>query len=220
MNSMKNFDAFLGSFPERNISPIPIELVQQVCEVKKTLGAKRYLLDKYFRFLLEGFALLPAWTIAEDGFNLYGRLWGLCSAVLDGRIVDDPFYGRAAAFIQDNPIQYEPSLTKSQVYTLKLAGEFIRETGSEALQSYREKIDCHLDIIQPGSLYGEMAQIFGQVPVDSLNELICSSYIPLNAADLLLQGFFSHMFYTFTHRDDESGQEIFLLLLETQIPTE
>jgi len=218
MNILKKFDAWLGTLPSRNLSPLPPELALQIHEIKEALGRKGYLLDKYILMLFRGFGTHLTWEIAEDGFNLFGRLRGLCITALDGKAVDDPFYGHVAAYIQSHPLAYDSRYTKSQIYALRLAEDFMRMAVPEALQEYRQEIGNKMDIILLDSLYKEMAEYCDEERLELLIKAILKQYIVVDFANLLLQGFLSHLVYSLTDRDDESGRECFLLLMDEDKP--
>jgi len=218
MNIFKKFDAWLGTLPSRDLSPLPSELALQIREAKEALGRKGYLLDKYLLMLFRGFGTHLTWEIAEDGFNLFGRLRGLCIAALDGKAVDDPFYGHVAAYIQSHSLDYDSRYTKSQIYALQLAEDFMRVAVPETLREYRREIGNKMDIILLDRLYNEIAEYCSEERLELLNKAIVKQYIVADFANLLLQGFYSSALYTFTERDDESGGECFLLLLNEVKP--
>jgi len=75
-----------------------------------------------------------------------------------------------------------------------------------------------MDIILLDRLYKEMTEYCGEERLELLNKSILKQYIVVDFANLLLQGFYSSALYTFTDRDDESGKECFLLLLNEAKP--
>ena len=172
MNIFKKFDAWLGTVPPRDISPLPPELALQIREAKEALGRKGYLLDKYLLMLFRGFGTHLTWEIAEDGFNLFGRLRGLCIAALDGKAVDDPFYGHVAAYIQLHPLDFDSRYTKSQVYALRLTEDFLRVAVPETLRDYRQEIGNKMDIILLDMLYKEMTEYCGEERLELLNKAV------------------------------------------------
>jgi len=172
MNIFKKFDAWLGTLPSRDLSPLPSELALQIREAKEALGRKGYLLDKYLLMLFRGFGTHLTWEIAEDGFNLFGRLRGLCIAALDGKAVDDPFYGHVAAYIQLHPLDFDSRYTKSQVYALRLTEDFLRVAVPETLRDYRQEIGNKMDIILLDMLYKEMTEYCGEERLELLNKAV------------------------------------------------
>jgi len=214
MNIFKKYDAWLGSLPPNGLAPIPTELVQQICEIKQTLGRKGYLLDKYLIMLFKGFSTHLSWCIVEHGSSLYGRLQRLCATALDGKAADDPFLGRVAAYVQSHPLEYDSRYTKIQIYTLRLAEEFLQVSIPEMVQKCENKISNGLDIILLDELFRDIAEFCGENRMQALNEIILKQYANVTIVNLLLQGFYSSIFYSFTDRDDESGREIFLLMLD------
>jgi hypothetical protein len=220
MNIFQNFDVYLGALSTGDLSAIPAGLALQIHKIRKTLGRKSYLLDNYLKLLFTGFTAVLGWQIAEDGFQLYGGLRKLCLAAIDGAAMDDPFYGRVASYIQEHPLDFDCQYTKAGLYTLQLAEEYLHLTTPQTLARYRQEIGRNIDIILIGSLYTQMTKLCGESPLEVLNEAIRKQYAAVNATDLLLQGFYSHMCYSLAERDDETGREMFLLMLDNSLASQ
>jgi len=115
MNMFNEVNGILGEVQTGNRNQSLTAFFEQVKEVRIRLGRKAYFLDKYLSFLFETVNVKLARDVASDGFDITGKLIGICSSIIRNEPMksDHWFYGHAKKYIESHRFRFRKDTHRS-----------------------------------------------------------------------------------------------------------
>ena len=194
-------------------------LCELVVAVRNRLGEKRYLMDNYLSFLLQGANAVPISNAADKGFHLTSELNFLCQSVMKGKAdyAEHPLYDKVKEYIETHPLSYLETHTKLNLYCISLMDSFLEYAAGQADKEQKERLRCIFDIVDFRDLYREItALIGGEEKMERINLLFRQRFLIVTPMAGFMQGMTNDFLYLLTERDSQTNQLAVSLWLNEQ----
>jgi hypothetical protein len=185
-------------------------------EIRRELGKKGYLLDKYIAILLEGMNETLLYEAAEEGFMALSRFRNFCLLVMDGKAdcSDHPLYEKVKEYIDSNPLNYQEKHVRLDFYCIALHGCFSEHAAEEYASLQYELQGSVFDIVSLRELYTEISALTGGEQMEKLNFLMRRRFLMVTPMTGFIQGMTGGLLYSLTYRDDETFKTVAQLWLD------
>ena len=173
-------------------------------ELRPKLGGKAYLLDEYVRLILEAseYPVLP--MSSEKGFYATRELCQVMTAVLDNRPIEHPLYEEFCEFINNNPLPYQESVTRSNIYFIL----HISRYSDHAAKAYWNELwpdRGKLDRVRLRELYDNICVMLGsEAEMERLNLIIRQRFLIVTPMTGFIQGLTNNLVQTMMVMDPET----------------
>ena len=217
MNTFFEYTGITGKARAENLNRTLWEFLELAGAIRRELGKQAYLLDKYISCVLEGASVTPLCTAAERGFHVSSELRGLCHAVMGGKsdYKEHPMYERVKEHIKTNPLGYQESTTRQDIYYATLTGDFLEYAAEKFAREQYKVVGAAFDIIYLRNLYREISTIIGgEEQMERLNMLLRHRFLFVTPMAGFMQGLTNSLLYSLIARDAETSKLVFQLMLE------
>ena len=192
------------------------KLLIQAKEIRKQLGERKALLDRYLSCLLESARSAYADVASEDGVETAQILRFICTDIILGkeRFINYPFYQNAKSYIESHPIDCEDTLTKGALYAIALTHDYLEAEGNRFLHEQDQQLKSSLDRVDLKELYRQICDIIGgEAGMKTLDRLFRQRFLIITSLAGFLQGMAGDLMFELTYRDRETSKQVFQLLL-------
>ena len=219
MNTFEKYMDFIGEDPSAQMRYAFDGLMEHARAVRKRLGKKFYLLDRYLNCMLTAVNHSLAYCASSDGFDTSCELRGMCRDILTGRerMKSHPFYGQAKTYIEKHPLDCQEDATKAALYAAALTHDFLETAAKRFCEEQEESVSDVLDIAELRELYRKICVLLGgEEEMQAINSLFRQRFLLITPINAYLQGLTDDLLYELTYQDKESSRTVFQLLLDEQ----
>ena len=219
MNQFWDYHDIYGKAETAHLERTLEELCELVAAVRKQLGEKRYLMDNYLSYLLQGANAVLLYNAVESGFNLTSELHHLCQSVMKGKsdCTDHPLYDRVKEYIETHPLSYLEAPTKVNLYCIALMDSFLEYAAEKADKKQRECVRPAFDIVELRDLYRQITAMIGrEEKMERINLLFRQRFLIVTPMAGFMQGMTNDLLYLLTERDPQTNQLAVSLWLNEQ----
>lgn len=217
MNIFNRESVFLGEHPFEAISEATTEIFKLAKEIRNSLSSQGYLLDSYLSMIFESLNNRLAYDIADEGFQVFSDLFGICTALQNENPRDmtkHPFYETAKKYVEEHPLPYQEKVTVRDFYCTELCSEFIDFAVKNFIKEEKNKLRRVLETVQLQEYYSKIVYLVGEEKMSRLSELLKSRFLIARPVNIFLQAITNQFLYCLTTRDKETSKQIFQLILE------
>ena len=217
MNTFEKYMDFIGEDPSAQMRYAFDGLMEHARAVRKRLGKKFYLLDRYMNCMLTAVNHSLAYCSSSDGFDTACELRGMCRDILVGRerLKGHPFYGQAKAYIEAHLLDCQEDATKAALYATALAYDFLEVAAKRFYEEQEQSVFDVLDIAELRELYRKICGMLGgEEEMQAINSLFRQRFLLITPINAYLQGLTDDLLYELTYQDKESSLTVFQLLLD------
>jgi len=193
------------------------ELLTQANSIRRRLGERKDLLDRYLSCFLESASNAFADTASEDGSEAAQMLGFLCTDIVlaKGKCKRHPFYQRAKSYIESHPIDCEDTSTKGALYTIALTHDYLEAEVSRFLREQDQHLKSPLDRVDLKELYRQICDVIGdEAGMKNLDRLFRERFLIITSLAGFLQGMAGDLMSELTYKDRETSKQVFQLLLD------
>ncbi|MDD4165347.1 MAG: hypothetical protein PHD66_09150 [Eubacteriales bacterium] len=215
MNMFNDVNGILGEVQTESRNQSLTVFFEQAKEVRIRLGRKAYLLDKYLSFLFETVNVKLARDAASDGFDIAGKLIGICSSIIRNEPMksDHWFYGQAKKYIESHPLPFQEKHTQVYLYCVLLNAEFMHVEAAQYIAEVADESRAVLDICDLNELYTGICSLLDEEePMEKLNRLFRQQFLITDVMTAFWQGVSNQLAYCLVFRDRETSKQGFQLL--------
>lgn len=215
MNIFENRSSIVGSLEPERISDSLKNLFTLAKEIRIKLGKQGYLIDNYLSLVLEAANSTLAYEAAEQGFESGSELQDLCNDILNGadNKKEHTFYQIVKESFANKKYDFQESITLINLHSVSLADAFL-EYATQALQLEQESILDSMDDIKLRELYNKIILAVDEKLMEQLNNALKERFFITPVITVFMQGLTNDLLYSLTYRDNETGRQIFQLIMD------
>jgi hypothetical protein len=209
--------ALIGGLKPEDMRRSFEEFLAQAKEIRKQLGERRDLLDRYLSCLLESAYSVYIDFAPGDSMETVWELSYICQAIIlrQKPLVDFPFYQQAKAYIKSHPIDCEDSLTRVALYTIALTHDYLEAEAERFLETQNKRLKDTLEHVDLNELYRQICDIVGDEDgMKNLDRLFRERFMLVTSLAGFVQQQTSNLLFELTCRDGETSKQMFQLLLD------
>jgi len=209
--------ALVGNLKPKDMRHSFEELLTQAKEIRKQLGERKDLLDRYLSGLSESARSAYADVASEDGVETAQILRFICRDIVLGekRFINYPFYRHAESYIKSHPVVCKDATTKAALYTIALTHDYLEIEVKRFLHTQGQNLKGMLDRIDLQELFCQICGIIGgEAGMKNLDRLFRERFLIITSLEGFLQGMAGDLMFELTFKDMESSKQVFQLLLD------
>jgi hypothetical protein len=218
MNIFEHRSSFFGSLTGEVTDDSLLSLFKMAKQIRQRMGKQGYLLDCYLSLLFEGVSNALAYDAADEGFQSGGKLQNLCFHVLDGTEPEKehPLYGRAKEVFAEQKVllPYQERYTRLCLLMFPLADEMMAYATAMFLEDRENALNGVVDEIRLQELYKQISHLAGESMMEELNRRLRQRFLIATQVAVFAQGLTDDLLNGLTYRDQETGRQMFQLLLD------
>jgi len=215
MNDFKS--ALVGDLTHADMRRSFEELLVQAKEIRKQLGKRKDLLDRYLSCLLESARSAYADAASENGVETAQILRFICTDIVLGkeRFINYPFYQNAKSYIESHPIDCEDTITKGALYAIALTHDYLETEVKRFLHKQEKQLKSSLNCVALNEVYRQICDVIGdEASIRNLDRLFRERFLIITSLAGFLQGMAGDLMFELTYHDRETSKPVFQLLLD------
>lgn len=139
-------------------------LLQIGAEIRKKLGNRAFLFDRYFTLILDVADERSKETMT-DGFENFRDIYEMISAALENKDIaefkDNDFYPKVKKYIELHPLSYHNCGIRKAFYAVALFDDYIMHTLDNYMESQADRLLCIIDTAWMKTCYTELCGLVG-----------------------------------------------------------
>jgi len=191
------------------------EIFHLIRQIKDCLGENDYLIEQYLTGVIEALNRPNFLHALNDGFDKGGELRGICRSLIrkTTEYSDHPFYPTAKEYIDNHPLQFRETNTTAEMYYSFLADQFNGFAVREFLYKKMDEIPDDVDVSDLLLQQMKIADIIGGARIHDLDVYLKQRFMITPLISAFAQGLSIDLLFALQHIDEESGLQIFQLML-------
>lgn len=208
MEKFKEYEDIYGKVNISYLTGITQEIFTLAADIRKRLGKKGYMLEKYLSCFLDGALAVHTHEAAEKGFYAYNEMNELINTVLAGNSdrKEHPLYEKVEEYIKTHPLEFQERETEKRIYSVAMSSVFLEFQAEKYRHEFKKKLRFKFDTVEFDSLHRDIAAATGDGSMEKLNLLLRQRFMLVTPMAAFVQGLTDDLLYALTSRDDETSK--------------